>query len=84
MFKNNFPFIDCSQAVKACDKVQYKEAGTFERLKLQIHLLFCSACRSYTNHNNKLTRLLKKAKLKFCTRDEKNIWKEKIKKEMPR
>lgn len=82
MQKKNFFLIDCSEAADCCDKAQYKEAGAVERIKMLIHLLYCSRCRDYTIKNTRLTKLLKKARLKTCTAEEKQQWKEKIDGEM--
>ena len=38
----------CEDAGQVCDKSQYKEASFWEKLKLNVHLLYCSPCREYT------------------------------------
>lgn len=52
--------IPCNEANHVCDKTQYKEATLWEKIKLNIHLLYCNACRKYTKSNTKLTRLIVK------------------------
>ncbi len=52
-------FLSCDEANHTCDKTQYNEADIWEKIKLNIHLLYCSACRKYTKNNTKLTKMLK-------------------------
>ena len=51
----------CEKANHVCDKTQYKEATLWEKIKLNIHLLYCRACREYTKNNQKLSRAIKKS-----------------------
>jgi hypothetical protein len=51
--------IPCNEANHVCDKTQYKEATLWEKIKLNIHLVYCRVCRKYTKNNAKLTKLLK-------------------------
>ena len=50
--------IPCDEANHVCDKSQYKEATLWEKIKLNIHLIYCLACRKYTKKNSKLTKLV--------------------------
>ena len=59
MEKKNKIFISCDEANHTCDKTQYKEASLWEKIKLNIHLMYCSACRKYTKNNTVLTKLMK-------------------------
>ncbi len=61
MSKNKI-FIPCEEANHVCDKTQYKEATLWEKIKLNIHLAYCSACRKYTKNNTALTKLFKREK----------------------
>lgn len=61
MSKNKI-LIPCDEANHVCDKTQYKEATLWEKIKLNIHLIYCSACRKYTKNNSALTKLLKREK----------------------
>ncbi len=70
--------INCSEAENFCDKAQYREAGFQNKIKLRLHLLFCKTCKDYTRKNLKLSKLLKKASIKTCTRQEKENYKRKI------
>ncbi|GAA3616665.1 hypothetical protein Q4Q39_00945 [Flavivirga amylovorans] len=54
-------FIPCDDANHVCDKTQYKEASLWEMIKLNIHLIYCRACRKYTKNNTKLTKAIKKS-----------------------
>ena len=40
-----------------------KEATLWEKIKLNIHLIYCRACRKYTKNNSKLTRKIKESKV---------------------
>jgi len=51
--------IPCEEANHVCDKTQYKEATLWEKIKLNIHLVYCKACRKYTKNNTKLSQLFK-------------------------
>jgi hypothetical protein len=51
--------VSCDEANHTCDKTQYKEATFFEKVKLNIHLIYCKACREYTKNNTILTKKIK-------------------------
>lgn len=51
-------FLSCDEASHTCDKSQYNEATLWGKIKLNIHLVYCAACRKYAKNNTKLTRLL--------------------------
>lgn len=55
---SNKIFIPCEEANHVCDKSQYKEATLWEKIKLNIHLIYCKACRKYSSRNSKLTNLM--------------------------
>ncbi|GAA4805651.1 hypothetical protein [Litoribaculum gwangyangense] len=55
--------IPCDEANHTCDKTQYKEATLWEKIKLNIHLIYCRACRDYTKKNTKLTSKIKVSKI---------------------
>ena len=52
--------ISCKEANHVCDKTQYKEANLYEKIILNIHLIYCKACRNYSKKNTKLTKLINK------------------------
>jgi len=56
-------FVSCEEANHVCDKTQYHEASFWEKVKLNIHLLYCRACREYTQNNQKLTKVIKKSEV---------------------
>jgi hypothetical protein len=72
----------CEEASHVCDKSQYKEASFWERLKLNIHLIYCSACRAYTKNNIKLSNVFKKSNIKTMPLNDKKDLKEIIHQEM--
>jgi hypothetical protein len=63
--------IPCSEANHVCDKTQYKESSFWEKVKLNIHLLYCRACREYTKNNTKLTVLVKNSKVTCMDKKDK-------------
>lgn len=74
--------IPCEQANHICDKSQYKEATLLEKIKLNIHLIYCRACREYTRRNQKLTRSLKSSQWKTLSTAEKNLLKKQLHQEL--
>ena len=46
--------IPCDEANLVCDKTQYKEATLWEKIKLNIHLIYCKVCRKYSKNNKKI------------------------------
>jgi len=70
--------IPCDEANHTCDKTQYREASLWEKIKLNIHLIYCRACREYTNTNTKLTKAVLKSKVECLDKD----CKEKMKKDL--
>ncbi len=82
MSKNNKIFVSCTDANHFCDKNQYKEATFWEKVKLNIHLIYCKACRKYSTTNNKLTKLVKNPKVISIDQSTKDMMKEQLKKKM--
>jgi hypothetical protein len=52
--------ITCDEATAICDKNQYGEATFYEKIKLNIHFIWCRVCILYTKQNMSLTKLYKK------------------------
>ena len=50
--------IKCKDAKMICDKSQYKDCTTWQRIKLEFHLLFCKSCKKYSKDNVKLTKMI--------------------------
>jgi predicted anti-sigma-YlaC factor YlaD len=63
--------ISCDKATHTCDKTQYDEASLWEKIKLNIHLLICKACRKYSSNNGKLTKLIHKSDVECLNATEK-------------
>lgn len=63
--------LKCNEANHICDKTQYKEASFWEKVRLNIHLIYCRACREYTARNTKLTKAVKDPKVATVSKDEK-------------
>lgn len=74
--------IPCEKANHICDKSQYNEASFLEKIKLNLHLIYCKFCREYTANNQKLTKTIKKAKVKTLCTEDKGLLKEKLHHEM--
>lgn len=54
--------ITCDEATKICDKAQYNEATSYEKIQLFFHTLVCKFCNAYTKQNNVLTKSIHKHK----------------------
>ncbi|WP_233783188.1 hypothetical protein [Flavivirga eckloniae] len=70
MSKNRI-FIPCEDANHVCDKTQYEDATLWEKIKLNIHLIYCRACRKYTKNNTKLTKIIKKSEVECLDKKSK-------------
>lgn len=68
----------CDEANHVCDKSQYKEASLIEKIKLNIHLIYCRACRKYSSNNGKLTKVIVDSKVECLDKEEKNAIKRTI------
>lgn len=64
-------FTSCDEAQHSCDKIQYNEATLLEKVRLNVHLIFCRACQKYTANNNKLTKVMNKEKIETFNSSEK-------------
>jgi hypothetical protein len=74
--------LECSEANHICDKSQYREAGFWEKVRLNIHLIYCRACRQYTMNNSKLTKAIKRSEIKSMDNSAKSALKEQLNKEL--
>ncbi len=63
--------ISCDKAVILCNKTQYKEASFLEKIKLKLHILFCSTCAVFSKKNTQFTTLCEKAHLQNLSEDDK-------------
>lgn len=75
-------FLKCEEANHVCDKTQYKEAGFWEKIKLNIHLIYCTACRKYTARNTKLTKAIKDGDIHSVPKEKKEQMKEELRREI--
>jgi hypothetical protein len=75
-------FLKCEEANHTCDKNQYKETSFLEFIKLNIHLMYCKACRKYTARNTKLSNIFKKGDIKTMPIDAKVLIKKRLEQEM--
>lgn len=70
---SNKIIIPCDEANHVCDKTQYKEASLWEKIKLNIHLIYCNACRKYTKRNTQLTKLVTKDPVTMAPSTKENL-----------
>lgn len=82
MSKDYKIFVSCDKAAHTCDKTQYSEASFWEKIKLNIHLLYCKACRKYSANNAKLTKLVENPKVECLKNCEKEKLDTEFKKEL--
>ncbi len=68
----------CHEANHFCDKGQYKESTFCEKVKLNIHLLYCRACRKYSARNGKLTKVLNNPKVSSISEQDKQALKKQL------
>lgn len=61
--------IPCEEASQTCDKSQYNEVSIWDKIKLNLHLIYCRTCRKYTKNNSRLSRIIKLANVKCLDRD---------------
>ncbi|MGV6829861.1 MAG: hypothetical protein ACWA45_10755 [Flavobacteriales bacterium] len=72
----------CEEANHVCDKNQYHEATLWEKLKLSIHLLYCSYCRKYVANNKQLTKMIKESDIHTLPEKEKEELEQKLRQEI--
>jgi len=51
--------ISCDEATQICDKSQYCEASTLDKIRLSIHNFLCKKCHLYSEQNSLMTKLFK-------------------------
>lgn len=47
--------ITCDEATTICTKSQYGEATLIDKIKLNIHFMYCKVCRLFSKQNSQLT-----------------------------
>ena len=74
--------LKCNEAQQVCDKSQYNEASFWERKLLNMHLLICRLCRIHVARNSKLTETINRANLQTIDPKQKEILKDRLRREM--
>ncbi|MCF1420133.1 hypothetical protein [Mangrovimonas futianensis] len=80
--KKSILFISCDEAYHICDKSQYNDASLWEKLKLNLRLIWCKHTRGYISKNKKLTHSLKQSKVQCMKHSEKQSLKDHFSKEL--
>ncbi|GAA4238582.1 hypothetical protein GCM10022291_29600 [Postechiella marina] len=80
MSKKNKIFLACDEAQHVCNKTQYKNSTFWEKIKLNIHLLYCAACRKYSSNNSKLTKIVKQSNVDCLDDDCKEAMRKELEK----
>ncbi|GAB1857507.1 hypothetical protein MHTCC0001_23430 [Flavobacteriaceae bacterium MHTCC 0001] len=80
--KKKLLFISCEEAQHICDKAQYDEASSWEKIKLNIRLSWCRVTRAYYQRNTKLTKVVNSAKTECLDPKEKDAMKAKFREEL--
>lgn len=70
----------CDEAGHVCDKAQYKNASLWEKIILNLHLIYCYRCRKYSTNNTKLTKTIKKAHIECLDKNCKEKMKQNLNK----
>ena len=52
--------INCEEATSICNKNQYREASVWNKIKLNIHVLMCKYCKTYSSQNHIMSILIGK------------------------
>lgn len=80
--KRGILFISCEEAKHLCDKAQYGEASSWEKLKLKLRLSWCHITRSYAKKNQKLSDIIKKSELQYMSPEERELLKSSIQQQL--
>ena len=73
---------ECHEANHICDKNQYKEATFMEKMRLNIHLIYCRACRKYSMRNSKLTKAVNNPTVQTVSTSEKEAMKQRLQEQL--
>lgn len=77
--------ITCEEATTICTKSQYGEATFLDKIKLNLHFIYCKICRKFSKQNNQLSEICNLAKehnaaKEFCLNEHDKLeWKEQLK-----
>ena len=80
--KKSFLFVSCDEAQHICDKAQYGEASTSERLKLMLRLFYCRVTKTYSKKNTKLSETIETSKVQCLKAEERNKLQSEFEKEL--
>ena len=80
--KKRFLFITCEEAMHICDKAQYDEASSWEKIKLNIRLSWCRITRAYFKRNSKLTEVVNNSKAECLKTEERSAMEKSFQKEL--
>lgn len=78
----SFLFISCDEAKHICDKAQYGEANTWEKIKLNIRLSWCHITKHYSQKNKKLSEVIQTSTLNCLEQNERSIIEKEFQKEL--
>lgn len=70
------------EAFHICDKSQYGESTSWEKMKLVLRYRWCRATRAYVIRNNELTKNLKTSKLECLQYSERKFLKDRLKEQL--
>lgn len=73
---------ECHEANHICDKNQYKEATFLEKVRLNIHLIYCRACRKYSMRNSKLTKAVNNPTVQTVSTSKKEAMKQRLQEQL--
>lgn len=71
-------FITKEQAFHICDKTQYRESTSWEKVKLTFRYVWCTTTRKYVNRNTKLTKAIEASKLECLQHHERKLLEERL------
>lgn len=74
--------INCQEGKMLCDKNQYNETSLLEKIKLNLYLVVCGECRSYTSRNTKLSKAVKSPSVHKVTASEKDLMKQRLQEQL--
>ncbi|MCX7550743.1 hypothetical protein [Xanthomarina sp. F2636L] len=80
--KKSYLFISCDEAQHICDKAQYNEASSWEKVKLKLRYIWCRITRAYVTRNIKLTEAIKASKATCLNASEKEFLQQNLQQEL--
>lgn len=80
--RKSFLFISCDEAKHICDKAQYGEANSWDKIKLNLRLSWCHITKHYSKKNKKLTEVLQHSNLNCLDKTERHHLETEFQKEL--